>query len=107
MIGRHAAPGVKNPEFIFALYDRGGIVQADVPTAELCQAGEFLVGCRGLGRCAGREGDGEQEAKEAMSKGKVGRVTPCAPQSPRSTPNGAHGVTRPTLNGAHGVTRPT
>ena len=32
-----------------------------------------------------------------QTRAEVGRVTPCAPQVETSSPNGAHGVTRPTL----------
>ncbi len=34
---------------------------------------------------------------DTSSTGRVGRVTPCAPQPATGFPNGAHGVTRPTL----------
>src|SRR6266567_4211294 len=39
-------------------------------------------------------------------RARVGRVTPCAPRSADSFPNGAHGVTRPT-RALHDVTKLT
>src|SRR5205823_14175856 len=36
--------------------------------------------------------------KVKQSASRVGRVTPCAPQTRICSPNGAHGVTRPTCH---------
>src|SRR6266536_5621064 len=40
-------------------------------------------------------------------RARVGRVTPCAPRSADSFPNGAHGVTRPTTSRNLFVTVPS